>query len=183
MMRIRRPRLAFGAAAHNIWSIRKLNQSQAIEQRWRRYIHQPRRRSPGRRQSEPVIAKTIGKEQTQQVHRVFYHASLQKSAGLPRAALKKRRATKPFYEIFPVPIKKRFASHPTLNHKPIRLPRHILTPMRFRGNDTAELASAEYRFLFKTRFQSIFPACGWAKRSVPATVGAVGGARLCLPDR
>src|SRR5215472_5359729 len=133
MMRIRRPRLAFGAAAHNIWSIRKLNQSQAIEQRWRRYIHQPRRRSPGRRQSEPVIAKTIGKEQTQQVHRVFYHASLQKSAGLPRAALKKRRATKPFYEIFPVPIKKRFVSHPTLNHKPIRLPRHILTPMREGG--------------------------------------------------
>ncbi|HEY2228426.1 MAG TPA: hypothetical protein VGI22_11950, partial [Xanthobacteraceae bacterium] len=36
---------------------------QAIEQRWRRYIHQSHRRGPGRRQSEPVIAKTIGKEQ------------------------------------------------------------------------------------------------------------------------
>jgi hypothetical protein len=84
-----------------------------------------------------VIAKTIGKEQTQQVHRVFYHASLHKSAGLPRAALKKRRATKPFYEIFPVPINKRFVSHLTLNHKPIRLPRHILTPMREGGGMAA----------------------------------------------
>jgi len=65
-----------------------------------------------------VIAKTIGKEQAQQVYRALYHTSLQKkSAGFPRAALKKRRATMPFYEIFPVPIQKRFVSHPTLNHK------------------------------------------------------------------
>src|SRR5205085_391807 len=105
------------------------------EQSWRRYIHQPHRRGPGRRQSEPVIAKTIGKDQAQQHHRVFYHATLQKSAGLLCAALKKRRATKPFYEILPVLIQKRFVSHPTLNHKSIPTSKNILTPMRFRGDE------------------------------------------------
>src|SRR5258708_27910637 len=109
--------------------------SQAIEQSWRRYIHQPHRHGPGRRQSEPMIAKTIGKEQAQQHHRAFYHASLQKSAGLPCAALKKRRATKPFNEIFPVLIQKRFVSHPTLNHKSMPTSKNILTPMRVRGDD------------------------------------------------
>src|SRR5882757_6897325 len=107
--------------------------SQTIEQRWRRYIHQSHRRGPGCRQSQPVIAKTISKQQAQQDHRAFYHASLLKSAGLPCAALKKRRATKPFNEIFPVLIQKRFVSHPTLNHKSIPTSKNILTPMRLRG--------------------------------------------------
>src|SRR5205807_10041909 len=88
--------------------------SQAIEQRWRRYIHQSHRRGPGRRQSEPMIAKTIRKEQAQQHLRAFYHASLQKSAGLPCAALKKRRATRLFTEISAVLIQKRFVCHPSL---------------------------------------------------------------------
>src|SRR5258707_2421704 len=111
--------------------------SQAIEQRWRRYIHQSHRRGPGRRQSEPMIAKTIGKEQALHHHRAFYHASLQKSASLPCAALKKRRATKPFNEIFPVLIQKRFVSHPTLNHKSIPTSKNILTPMRESGDPYA----------------------------------------------
>jgi hypothetical protein len=80
-----------------------------------------------------VIAKTIGKEQTQQVYRAFYRASLQKSAGFPRTALKKRRAAKPFYKIFSVPIQKRFVSHPTLNHKSIPTAKNFLTPMRDGG--------------------------------------------------
>src|SRR5260370_39227660 len=80
-----------------------------------------------------MTAKTIGKEQAQQTHRAFYHASLLKSAGLPCAALKKRRATKPFNEIFPVLIQKRFVSHPTLNHKSIPTSKNILTPMPASG--------------------------------------------------
>src|SRR5260370_23455116 len=80
-----------------------------------------------------MTAKTIGKEQAQQTHRAFYHASLLKSAGLPCAALKKRRATKPFNEIFPVLIQKRFVSHHTLNHKSIPTSKNILTPMRKSG--------------------------------------------------
>src|SRR6266699_5789079 len=123
--------------------------SQAIEQRWRRYVHQPHRRGPGRRQSEPVIAKTIGEEQAQQDHRVFYHASLPKSAGLPCAALKKRRATKPFYEIFPVLIQKRFVSHPTLNHKSIPTSKNILTPMRSRGERVGSARVKLPRFVRK----------------------------------
>src|SRR5258708_29627368 len=83
-----------------------------------------------------MIAKTIGKEQAQQHHRAFYHASLQKSASLPCAALKKRRATKPFNEIFPVLIQKRFVSHPTLNHKSIPTSKNILTPMRESGGSS-----------------------------------------------
>ena len=109
--------------------------SQTIEQRWRRYIHQSHRRGPGCRQSQPVIAKTISKQQAQQVHRVLYRASLPKSAGLPRTALKKRRTTKPFYQIFPVPIQKRFMCHSILNHKSIPTSKNILTPMRLRGYD------------------------------------------------
>src|SRR5260370_42013733 len=80
-----------------------------------------------------MIAKTIGKERAQQNHRAFYHASLLKSAGLPCAALKKRRANKPLNEIFPVLIQKRFVSHPTLNHKSIPISKNILTPMRSCG--------------------------------------------------
>src|SRR5208282_2437329 len=109
--------------------------SQAIEQRRRRYIHQSHRRGPGRRQPETAIAKTIGKQQPQQVYCALYPASLQKGAAFPCAAFKKRRATKLFYEKFPVPIQKRFVSHPTLNHKSIPTSKNILTPMRCRGDE------------------------------------------------
>jgi hypothetical protein len=78
--------------------------SQTIEQRWGRYIHQPHRRGPGRRQSQTAITNTVGKDQAQQVHRAFYHACLQKSASLPRTSLKRCRAPKPSYDIFPVSI-------------------------------------------------------------------------------
>ena len=82
-----------------------------------------------------MIAKTIGKEQTQQVHRVFYHASLQKSASVPCTLLKGCRASKPSYDLFPVPIQQRFVSHPTLNHKSIPASKNFLTPMRTRGDE------------------------------------------------
>jgi hypothetical protein len=105
------------AASAGLWSRRAqqlVNQktqpvgasSQTIEQRWRRNIHQPHRRGPGCRQSQTVIANTVGKDQAQQVYRAFYHACLQKSAGLPRTALKRCRAPKPAYDIFPVSIQK-----------------------------------------------------------------------------
>src|SRR5205807_1331790 len=81
-----------------------------------------------------AIAKTVGKDQAQQVYRASYYASLQKSAGVPRALLKGLRAPKPLYDIFPVPIQERFVSHPTLNHKSIPTSKNILTPMRFRGD-------------------------------------------------
>src|SRR5262249_15267378 len=113
--------------------------SQTIEQRWRRYIDQPHRRGPGRRQSQTVIAKTVGKDQSQQVYRGFYHASLQKSPGLPRAALKSRRPPKPSYDMFPVPIQQRFVSHSTLNHKPRQTSKNILTPMRESGASSIPL--------------------------------------------
>jgi hypothetical protein len=103
-----------------------------------------------------MIAKTIGKEQAQQDHRAFYHASLQKSAGFPCAALKKRRATKPFNEIFPVLIQKRFVSHPTLNHKSIPTSKNILTPMRLRGDDT-ECVQAKI-IIKKTTIKSYYVA-------------------------
>src|SRR6185437_5332318 len=112
--------------------------SQPIEQGWRRYIHQPHRRGPGRRQSQTMIAETVSKDQAQQVCRAFYHASLQKSAGLPRTSLKSRRAPQPLYDMFPVPIQQRFVSHPTLNHKSIPVAKNILTPMRRRGDDTQD---------------------------------------------
>src|SRR4051812_21574542 len=108
--------------------------SQSIEQRRRRYIHQPHRGGPGCRQPETVITETIGKKQAQQVYRALYHASLPKSASLSRASLKSSRAPKPSYDIVPVPIQKRFVSHPTLNHKSIPTFKNFLTPMRAGGD-------------------------------------------------
>src|SRR5215475_10692057 len=109
--------------------------SQTIEQRWRRYINQPHRRGPGRCQSETLVAKTVRKDQAQQVYRAFYHTRLHKSAGLPRTSFKSCRAPKPSYDMVPVSIQKRFVSHPTLNHKSIPTSKNILTPMRLRGDD------------------------------------------------
>src|SRR5439155_5211162 len=108
--------------------------SQAIKQRRRRYIYQPHRGGPGRCQPETEIAETISKKQAQQVYRAFYHASLQKSTGLPRALLKSCRAPKPLYDMVPVPIQERFVSHPTLNHKLLPTFKNILTPMRAGGD-------------------------------------------------
>src|SRR5262245_40586372 len=96
---------------------------QTIEQRWRRYINQPHRRGPGRCQSETLVAKTVRKDQAQQVYRAFYHTRLHKSAGLPRTSFKSCRAPKPSYDMVPVSIQKRFVSHPTLNHNRFRPPR------------------------------------------------------------
>jgi hypothetical protein len=85
-----------------------------------------------------MIAKTVGKDQTQQVYRASYHASLPKSASLPGTLLKSCRAPKPPYDLFPVAIQKRFVSQPTLNNKSIPASKNILTPMRFRGDDIGD---------------------------------------------
>ena len=86
-----------------------------------------------------MIAKTIGKEQAQQDHRAFLSREPAEKRRFPVRCAQKRRATKPFNEIFPVLIQKRFVSHPTLNHKSIPTSKNILTPMREGGDDGERL--------------------------------------------
>ena len=90
-----------------------------------------------------MVAKTVSKDQAQQDDRAFYHPSLQKSAGLPRASLKSCRAPKPVYDMVPVPIQERFVSHPTLNHKPLPNSKNILTPMRESGDPVQQIEEFE----------------------------------------
>jgi hypothetical protein len=97
-----------------------------------------------------VIAKTVGKDQTQQGNRgnrgnrstALYHASLPKSARLPGTLLKSCHAPKPLYDMFPVAIHERFVTHPTLNHKSIPASKSILTPMRARGGHISPTTSS-----------------------------------------
>ena len=145
MMRIRRPRLAFGDAEFSSWSIRNSQPiaalSQPIKQRRSRYIDQTHRSGPGRCQSEAAIARDSRQRSgAMGSPRILSREPAEKNASIPRALLKGCRAPKPPYDIFPVPIQKRFVSHPTLNHKSIPTSKNILTPMRASGCATQNAA-------------------------------------------
>jgi hypothetical protein len=89
-----------------------------------------------------VIAKTVGKDQTQQGNRstALYHASLPKSASLPGTLLKSCHAPKPLYDMFPVAIHERFVTHPSRLEPQIDsgLQEHFNAYARPRGSHIAD---------------------------------------------
>ena len=110
MIRIRRPRLACGAAAANASPTKSANQSPHRRKRWSSATLEisasPDRRRPRGRQSQPSIAQTIGKDQAQQVHGGCDRPSPQKSLRVTGASLKHRRPAKPGDNALPIPVHK-----------------------------------------------------------------------------